>query len=434
MPIGVGTSIIGDETRDMNRRRKWFYALIAIAIVLYMVAWVVFSSMYQPNITFYSYYVVNYEQGFVRRGLAGEILDLFPADFYFTGLLILRWLVPAIFVASLGAVAWTVGFGAGRSERRLMLMLLIPVLPFGFVRAVAMPTPDLLGGAALAAFAVFVASVKRDRSLLIASAVYGFTIGLLTLVHEAVPLLLSLGAIMAIVALAAACSTVIKRISVAIAVLPGLMVVLAILLTGNRDVSPQCDRLPHAMLDWPIKLTMGQILRGEHAYTDYHDWICRNFIVPFDSNSTLAHAMKIYALVGAAPWIASTILGVAMVLGTILIIRLVSAVPLRRFSAILRGEPWAVAFGIALLIPIFVTAADWIRWWVAIAFDVGIVYILYASRQPQSVEPTNRRTRAGFAVAIVLLALFPTGSIANLGLASQVWDVTDESGPQTAGP
>jgi len=77
-------------------------------------------------------------QGFVRRGLAGEILDLFPADLYFTGLLILRWLVPALFGVGIAAVAWTVAVRFGRSERRLMLALLIPMLPLGFVHAVAL--------------------------------------------------------------------------------------------------------------------------------------------------------------------------------------------------------------------------------------------------------------------------------------------------------
>ncbi len=100
--------------------------------------------------------------------------------------MILRWLVPAIFGVGIAAVAWTVAVRCGRSERRLMLALLIWVLPLGFVHAVVLPTPDLVGESSLAVFAVVLAWAKSDRSLLVASGIYGITTAVLTLIREAV--------------------------------------------------------------------------------------------------------------------------------------------------------------------------------------------------------------------------------------------------------
>ena len=155
-------------------RHRLVYAIVGLLLLIYMASWVVFTSVYEPNLQFFSYYAVDYSQGFVKRGLGGEILDLFPADLYFSGLLILRWLVPTLLGIGIVAVAWTVAIKFGRSERRLMLALLTPMLPLGFLHAVVLPTPDLIGGAALAVFAVVLASANGDRSLLAASALYGW--------------------------------------------------------------------------------------------------------------------------------------------------------------------------------------------------------------------------------------------------------------------
>ncbi len=214
------------------------------------------ASVYEPNLQFFAYYAVDYSQGFVRRGLGGEILDLFPADLYFTGLLILRWLVPTLFGVGIAAVAWTVAVKFGRSERRLMLALLTPMLPLGFVHAVVLPTPDLIGEAALAVFAVVLASAKGDRSLLAASGLYGMATAVLTLIHEAVPFLQALGAVLAIVVLAHT-SVKIQRLSALLAVAPGLVVALTIALLRRRDVSPQCARLPHKAVRWAPGRTPG---------------------------------------------------------------------------------------------------------------------------------------------------------------------------------
>ncbi|OBG36934.1 hypothetical protein A5673_17360 [Mycobacterium sp. E3198] len=364
-------------------------------MLLYLACWVVFASVYEPNLQFFPYYAVDYSQGFARRGLGGEILNLFPADLYFTGLVVLRWLVPTLFGVGIAAVAWTVAVRFGRSERRLMLALLTPVLPLGFVHALVLPTPDLLGEAALAAFAVVLASGRRDRSLPVASGIYGTVIAVLTLIHEAVPFLLALGAILAIVVLARS-SAKIRRMSALLAVAPGLVVASAIALLRQRDVSSQCARLPHGAIRW----APGPTPTGEHAYVDYHDWTCR-FITVTTRKTPFIGPNQI----GWAPLIMSTMAGIVILAVTLLAIRGISGAPLGRFRQALRGWlPW-ITLAALLLLPVFATSADWTRWWIAISFDVGVVYLLYASRQPESTRSATRGTRVWFAAAIVFFAL-----------------------------
>ena len=385
------------QSNEPITRRGLVYAILGLLLLLYMASCIAFASVYEPNLQFFAYYAVDYSQGFVRRGLAGEIRDLFPADQYFTGLLILRWLVPAFFGLGIAAVAWTVAVRFGRSERRLMLALLTPMLPLGFVHAVVLPTPDLVGEAALAVFAVVLASAKRDRSLLVASGIYGMTTAVLTLIHEAIPFLQALGAILAIVVLVHS-SVRSQRLSALLAVAPGVVVALAVALLRQRDVSSQCARLPHRAVHW----ARGQTLRGEHAYTDYHNWTCR-FITVTTRETPFIGPNQI----GWTHLIMSTIAGIVVLTLTMLVIRGISSVPFGRFRQAVQGRVSWVTLAALLLVPVFATSADWVRWWVAISFDVGVVYLLYASRQPESTRSATRRTRVSFAVALLVLALLP---------------------------
>lgn len=400
------------ETEEMPRAlqsngpstwRKLVYAIVGLLVLLYMASWVVFASVYEPNLQFFPYYAVDYSQGFVRRGLGGEILDLFPAGLYFTGLLTLRWLVPALFGVGIAAVAWTVAVRFGRSERRLMLALLTPVLPLGVVHAVVLPTPDLLGEAALAAFAVMLVSARTERPLPVMSGIYGAAVAVLTLTHEAVPFLQALGTVLAIVVLAHG-SARMRRLSALLAVGPGLVVALTIALLRRQDVSPHCARLPHRAVRW----APGRAPSGEHAYVDYHDWTCR-FITVTTRKTPLIGPDQI----GWGPLVMSTVAGVVILTLTMLAIRGVSGVPFGRFRQTVRGWLWWVTPAALLLLPVYATSADWTRWWIAISFDVGVVYLLYASRQPESARSATRGTRVWFAVAIVFFALSPIPAALN---------------------
>jgi hypothetical protein len=174
------------SSRARTRYRQR-YRTVAGLLLLWLVVLLAVAILCEPDIYWFSYFSVDYTVGFVRRGLAGEMLGLFPPDLYFMGLRTLRWLVSAVFIAGLLVVAWAVAVRSGRSERRLMLALLVPVLPFGFAFAVFSAHPDLFGGAALAVFAVVLASTNGDRPVVMASATYGVTTAVLTLVHEAIP-------------------------------------------------------------------------------------------------------------------------------------------------------------------------------------------------------------------------------------------------------
>ncbi len=412
-PVDATESPRAARVGEPGPRRRIGYAVVGALLLLYTATMVAFAVFFEPNLQFFSYYVINYDQGFVRRGLAGEILDLFSTDLYFTGLLILRWLVPALFVAAITALAWTVSVRHGRSERRLMLALLIPMLPFGIVRAVMLPTPNLLGEAALALFAVGLVLVHRHRSTLIVSAVYGLAIAVLTLIHEAIPFLLALGAILAIVVLAHG-SPQIQRLSAVLATAPGLVVAASVALLGRQDASAHCARLPRTPVEFTITLPPEQVLRGERQYVDYHDWTCR-FITVTTNSTPLSGTGQ----VGWIPWVSSTLAGLAIFVITILLVRGMSGVPIGQFRHALQGRISWIVVAALLLLPVFATSSDWTRWWVAISFDVGVTYLLYASRRPESARPATRRARTVFTIAMVVLALFPALIAVNGWLSAQ---------------
>lgn len=404
----------------MTSRRNIGYPIMALLLVLWLAGLVVLASAFEPDLYWFSYYSVDYTLGFVRRGLAGEMLDLFPAGHYFTGLHILRWLPSTFFIVGLVAVAWTAAVRFGRSERRLMLALLIAVLPFGFAFAVFSAHPDLFAGAALAGFAVALTSAQNDRSILLTSAAYGVTVAVLTLAHEAIPSLFSLGAVLAIVTLAAHRSINLQRLSALFAVVPGLAVAAAAALLGRRGISSQlCAMVPHGAVDWPAagKLSASQILSGQHFYIDYHDWMCRNIIMNFDQK--FSDAARFVASIGAG-LLVSTAFGIALLAVTIVAISRVSGVPFKRFCELPRRRLWWVTFAAMLMLPVFATSVDWVRWWVTISFDVGMVYLLYASSQPEAAREPTRRTRVVFAVGVILLALFPVGAIPGFGVPPPV--------------
>jgi len=298
-----------------------------------------------------------------------------------------------------------------------MLALLTPVLPFGFATAIYAPTPNLLGGAALAAFAAALCWTRDHQRILVASFLYGSTIGLLTLIHEAIPVIYSLGAILTIVALSVHSPPRIQRLSAFLAVAPGLVVALAVALLGKRGVSSQlCARLPHQALNWPPagKSSAQQGLLGQTFYVDYHDFVCRNIITLFDQ--TAADAAKSVASAGVVALVMSTVLGVVLFALTLFIINRISGVPIGRFGDALRGRLVWILIGILLFLPVFAIAVDWTRWWVTVCFDVGLVYLLFASSQPEVAQPATRRTRVLFALWIILFACIPIGALPNVGM------------------
>ena len=385
-------------------------------LAAFLAAWlaiVIYASVnFIADLYFYSYYSVDYSLGFVRRGLAGELLNVFPSEQYFNGLRILRWIPTLLYSLGLAVVAWTAAVRWGLSERRLMLALLVPVLPFGVVFAMVSARPDVLGGAALAAFAVSVALFSGSRALTTAAAIYGLTTVPLTLMHEATPFLYGLGAVAVIVTLGRRSSIRTQRLSMLLALVPGLLTGLAVAAFGRRGISAGlCDAVPHGLVNHPLagNPTPGQVISGFTYYVDYHDWFCRSIVPYFDQG--FGDAAGFVASRGVVLLGSSALFGLCVFAIAMSAISHVSGVRVAEFAGLLRESSWWVAAATILFLPVFVTGVDWTRWFVTMSFDLGIPYLLYASSRPEAAIPPTRRTFVVFVVGVILLAVFPIGLV-----------------------
>ena len=124
----------------------------------------------------------------------------------------------------------------------------------------------------------------------------------------------------------------------------------------------------------------------------------------------MSDAVRLVANIGAANLSASTALGLVILTLTILSVSYISGVPFSRMAAVLRMRASWVVFGLALYVPIFCTGTDWTRWWVMITFNIGTVFLLFASGEPESAEPTDFGPL--WVVIIALLVLFAPFSAA----------------------
>lgn len=396
----------------IGRSRRRLYVIVAVLLATWAAALTALAMTVIPDTYWYSYYAVDYTVGFVRRGLAGELVGLLPGENLFFEQRVGRWVSSGAFLGALAVLAWWIAVRSGRSERRLQLALLIVVLPFGFAFGLLQAGSTLFGGAALVVFAVAVARARSDRSVLIASAVFGVVTAVATLVHEAIPFLFGLGVIAVLVVLANQLEQRARWLSCALALGPGLVTALAVAVLGRHGISEElCALVPHAQVNNPLagNPTVGQLLSGYRFYDDYHDWACRN-ITPF-YNRDLGDAILYVGRLGAAGMIVNTVFGIGIFAITILAIGWVSGVAPRRLWVLLRQQWVIVAIGLCLTVPIFLTGVDWVRWWVTISLDIGIVYLLYASRQPEVDTPPTRRSMRAFIIIVIGLAAIPVGIV-----------------------
>lgn len=401
-------------TSTLAPRRRRGYLIAAALVVVWAGALLAIAVTVMPDLYWYSYFAVDYSVGFIRRGLAGELLGLFGPEHYFTGVKVLRWLPTVVFVGGLAGLAWAVR--PRTSERRLLLALLIPLLPFGFAFGVFSARTDLLAATALAVLACVLNRLSDTRSVLIVSAVYGAITAVLTLIHEATPFLFGLGTIAALAVLAREISTRAFRFAIALAVGPPLLTGVAVAALGRRGLSGQlCQLVPHGTANHPLAghPTLGQLLSGFRYDIDYHDWICRAILPLFDQS--VSDGLRFVASIGVGALAASTAYGIGVLVITLLAISHTSGVPVARFRSVLGQRRLEVLAGVVLLLPVFATGVDWIRWWVIVAFDLGIVFLVFASTQPEADLPATPRTLRIFAVFAILLALLPVGIIPGFG-------------------
>jgi hypothetical protein len=399
--------------------RPLLHVGITVAIAMWSAAVLCFAINIVPIDAYWmSYYAVDYTFGFVRRGLAGELVGLVPGH-YFAAALGLRWLSTLIYLCALGVVTVVVLFGRRPSERRLMVAMLIPLLPFGIPFAAYSARPDLFGAAALAVFAVAL-SVSRSRAVALAECTaYGMVMAVLTLVHEAIGLQFALGAVLAIIVLGATLGPA-RRRGVLLSVAPGVVTALVVAAFGRHDIAPRlCSAIPHHTMPNPLATITSlptlihYVFGTQRSQTDYHDWVCRNVMPIYDYG--IVDAMRIVANIGIVGLTASLVFGVLAFAVTMYGISGVSGVPLGTFTDQLRGSMAWVAAALLLIIPVFLTGFDWTRWLIVVSFDVAIVFTVFAARRPEIDQPqTSNRLRL-FVFLVIGLALIPIGTVPGFG-------------------
>lgn len=407
------------SVESTQRARTLLYVGIAVAIAMWSTAVLYFAiNIFPLDVYWMSYYAVDYTFGFVRRGLAGEIVGLVPGH-YFAAALGLRWLSTAIYLCALALVMGVVLFARRRSERRLMVAMLIPLLPFGILFGAYSARPDLFGAAALAVFTVALAFARSRAVALAWCTAYGFAIAALTLVHEAIGLQFALGAVLAIVVLGAALGTA-RRRGVLLAITPGVFTAVVVAAFGRHDVASQlCSAVPHHTTPNPLATitslpTLAQYVFGaRQSLTDYHDWVCRNVMPIYDYG--IVDAMRIVANIGVAGLAVSLLCGVAAFAATMYGISTLSGVPLRAFTDEFRGRIASVVAGLLLVVPVFLTGFDWTRWLIIVSFDIAIVYLVFAARRSEIEQPPSPKVLRLFVVLVVVLALIPIGTVPGFG-------------------
>jgi hypothetical protein len=199
-----------------------------------------------------SYYVADYTFGLVRRGLAGEIVGSVSGGNYFDNARTVRWLITGLYLVSLVALATRL-LEKPTSERKTMLALLIPVLPFGIPYAVYSARPDLLGAVALIWLSMSLAVVRNPRAASVYCGVYGTVVAVLAFMHEGIAVEFALGAILAILVLAQGLMRPLQLLCATLAICPGLMSAFVVATFARRDVSERlCSLVPHEMVENPF--------------------------------------------------------------------------------------------------------------------------------------------------------------------------------------
>ncbi|WP_231639435.1 hypothetical protein [Mycobacterium sp. Marseille-P9652] len=401
------------------------YVLTSSWLVIWVVVHMLFQRVvFSNDLWWLQYYVPSYASGFVRRGLGGEFIRMFPRAHYFTVAYGILWASIVVSLIAIAVLMRRILSTGVRSQRRVLLALVVPVLPFALSYAIYSPHPELFGMAALVAFSCAVNAARTRRVFMLVSALYGLAIAVLALAHEAIPLQLALGAILAILVLPRCATLATKRVCAVLAVGPGIASTLLIAWLGRRDIAAQvCAQVPHGLIEHPFGVAttplraIDYMLGRVESRTDFHDFMCSKVIPILDADTRGAVIMVrgwgLFPLAGAF------LLGVVYFIGTTGIIRHFSGVPVRAFVNEFRHNPGLPLLAVAFLVPLFVTAVDWTRWWILISFDVAVVYILYAIKRPEIDRPLSRKSAALFLYVVMALAVLPTGAANNVG----VWSV-----------
>ncbi|MDR3662116.1 MAG: hypothetical protein P4L86_17345 [Mycobacterium sp.] len=396
--------------------RKRLYWAAAIALVLWTAAYIYAVLEVIPNgIYWLSYYAMNYDDGFVRRGLAGAIVGLFPNDEYFVvATVFVVGTVVAYFSGLLALMVCILKRGPW-AERRLAVALLVPVLPCSVSFALLGPRPELAVAGALVFFGIALSRAGDLRGSLTWSAGYGLFIAVMAFVHEGLPLEFALGAVLAISVIAPVQSASARWGCIAMATGPGLLATAAVSLLGRRDTAAViCQDIPHATLRNTFKVPPDKVwdyLSGHfQSVSDYHDWVCANILPAFDKG--VESGMHDVWGVGLPELTAGFAHGLLVCVATVFLISYATGVRVKTFRQHIRGGLAVPAVALALMIPVFATGVDWIRWWVVILINIACVYLLFAAGRPEIEAPVSKRQLKVLLAIGILLAVIPFGGAA----------------------
>lgn len=394
----------------LSRNRKLAYTSAALGLGLWT-AIIVYGviAVFPVEQYLISYYIADYRFGFIRRGLAGELVGPVDGPYFFSHAATVRWASTIAYLMGLAAVGLML-VRTGWSERRLMLVLLLPALSFGIPFAAYSARPDLFGAAALVLLALGLAT-RPGRALHCCTG-YGVLMVVLAFVHEALPLEFALGAVLAIYTLAQGLSPSQRRLCASAAIAPGLLADAVIAAFGRHDVGARlCAVVPHRIV--PMMTSFHQVQQqlrtGEAATADYHAWACRWYLTDYDRG--WADALRSVAHKGAAGLSGSLLLGVLGVLACVAAVQYLSGVPFTDLLSEVRGQ-WGWPVGaLALTAPLFATAFDWTRWMLVIGFNIVVVYLLFLRDRPELDERPPRRTVLAFVLITAAFAVLPLGLV-----------------------
>lgn len=395
----------------VSRKRARLYSCLIAVLVLWVAFYVWVVAIALPSAIYWlSYYAVDYSFGFVRRGLGGSVVALFPPQYYFPVSYLLMSASVVAFFGSLALLARWILVAGTPAERRLLVALLIPALPFAVTFALFGPRPELFGVATLVLFSLALTRVSTTKAAVIASAAFGAAIMVLTLVHEAIPQEFTLGAILAIAVLPAPMKAAHRWLCLLIALGPAALTAGAVLTFGHRNLGDElCDHVPHKMIrnsyQVPSDKVIDYITGRYQSRSDYHEWVC-SYVMPY-FNASFSAAIRSVLDLGIPVLIGGFLHGVFVCAVTVWVIRHFTGVRAAEFIDAITINKVVPLLGFAAMIPVFATGADWIRWWTIITINIATVYLAFAARRPEIESPVSRRDLKAFVAIVAIFIVVP---------------------------
>lgn len=394
-------------------RARYYYVALTCAGLCFAGYLFFIVRVLRPAIYWLSYYAANYRAGFVRRGLGGQIIAIFPEKYYFPVAYTLMWGSVAAYCGALALIAGYILCRGARSERRLIVALLIPVMPFSVTFAIFGPRPELFAAAALLVFGTALTRLRTSRGVIASSALYGLVIAVLALIHEVIPIEFTLGAVLAISVLTPWATRAVRWYGMLAAIGPGVLSTAVIGLFGRKKLGAQlCEQVPHQKMPDPFGVPSDKVVdyvfgRYQHV-TDYHDWVCHNIGPYFDAS--LSAWLKTVLSLGPGVLVAGFLHGLVVCIVTLWLIQYFTGVRWTVFKAAISGGIGLPLLALAMIFPVFAIATDWIRWWTVILINVASVYLIFAAGRPEMEKVVSGRQAKIFLAVFILLTCLPVSA------------------------